>query len=83
MTDTPKATDNSAPTEDMRKLLDRIDNLEEQKAEITSDIADVWQEAKSKGFDIKALRKIHALRKLDQDARTMIGLYADKLRLFE
>lgn len=83
MNDTPKMTDNSAPTREMLAYLERVERLEEEKAALSSDISDIWNEAKSKGFDTKALRKVYALRKLDADARAMIGLYADKLGLFE
>lgn len=83
MNDTPKATDNSAPTKDMLAILERVERLEEEKKAISEDISEIWQEAKSKGIDTKALRRVHALRKLERDERAMVSLYADKLGLFE
>lgn len=83
MNDTPKITDNSAPTQEMLSYLERIERLEKEEKALSEDISEVWQEAKSKGFDVKALRRVHALRKLKWEDRAMLGLYADKLGLFE
>jgi len=40
-----------------------------QKKAIADDIRDVYAEAKGSGFDVKALRAIVRLRKLDTDER--------------
>jgi uncharacterized protein (UPF0335 family) len=42
----------------LRSFKDRIVRHETEKAEIAADIKDVYTEAKSAGFDPKALRKI-------------------------
>lgn len=42
----------------LQAFRDRITRLEEEKREIADDIKDVYKEAKSAGFDPKALRNI-------------------------
>ena len=53
----------------LRTFVERIERLEEEKKTIGEDIKDVYGEAKSMGFDTKALRKVIALRKLDDNER--------------
>ena len=47
----------------LRSLIERIERLEEEKAEIAGDIRDVFAEAKSAGFDPKIMRIVIKLRK--------------------
>ncbi|WP_037437196.1 GapR family DNA-binding domain-containing protein [Sinorhizobium fredii] len=49
----------------LRAFIERIENLEEDKKAIADDIKDVYGEAKSMGFDSKALRAIVRIRKKD------------------
>ena len=51
----------------LRSIVERIERLEEEKANISSDIKDVYAEAKANGFDTKALRQIVKIRKMDQN----------------
>lgn len=53
----------------LKAFVERIERLEEDKKSIAGDIKDVYAEAKSNGYDVKALRHIVALRKLDVDER--------------
>lgn len=53
----------------LKSFIERIERLEEEKSAIASDIKDVYAEAKGTGFDIKTIRKIISLRKIDTDAR--------------
>ncbi|MBA5724507.1 DUF2312 domain-containing protein [Candidatus Liberibacter sp.] len=50
----------------LRSFVERLERLEEERKNITESIRDVYGEAKSSGFDVKALRKIVALRKKDE-----------------
>lgn len=49
----------------LRSLIERIERLEEEKAAIASDIRDIFAEAKSAGFDVKIMRQILKLRKMN------------------
>lgn len=69
-------------TSDMMKLLDRIENLEEERKAISTDIKDVWGEAKAMGFT-KELRKAYSIRKMKPDERQVLGVYVQALGLFD
>lgn len=49
--------------DELRLLIERAERLEEEKKGITDDIKDVMAEAKGRGYDAKAIRKIMAIRK--------------------
>jgi uncharacterized protein (UPF0335 family) len=53
----------------LKAFIERIERLEEEKKATADDIRDVYAEAKGNGFDVKALRTIVRLRKLDTDER--------------
>jgi len=53
----------------LKAFVERIERLEEEKKTIADDIRDVYAEAKSTGFDVKALRTIVRMRKEDADER--------------
>ncbi len=63
----------------LRSLVERIERLEEEKAALAADIREVYAEAKGTGFDIKTLRQVVRLRKLDradrQEQEEMLDLY--------
>lgn len=59
----------------LRSLIERIERLNEERAAITSDIRDVFAEAKGAGFDTKIMRIIIKDRKLntaDRDERDLL-----------
>lgn len=49
--------------DELRLLIERAERLEEEKKGIADDIKEVMAEAKSRGYDVKAIRKILAIRK--------------------
>ena len=53
----------------IKSIIERIERLEEEKKATADDIRDVYAEARSNGFDAKALRAIVRLRKQDADER--------------
>lgn len=50
--------------EQLKSIVDRIENLAEQIKELRSDQNDILTEGKSAGYDIKALRRVLAIRKM-------------------
>ena len=56
--------------DELRRFIDRIENLEQQKAALSDDIKDVFTELAARGYDKKAVRQILKLRKLDPNERT-------------
>lgn len=53
----------------LKAFVERIEKLEEEKKAISDDIRDVYAEAKGNGFDVKALRQIIKLRKIEPTER--------------
>lgn len=60
MSETPQAGSNS--NEQLRSIVERIENLDGQLKELKDDKSDIFAEAKGNGFDVKALRTILKLR---------------------
>lgn len=71
----------------LQSIIERIEALEERKAELASDIRDIYSEAKGNGFDPKIVRQIVRMRKLSkaelQEQEALIDLYAHALGMFE
>lgn len=61
----------------LKAFVERIERLEEEKKAIADDIRDVYAESKSNGFDVKALRAVIRLRKLDAQERNEQSLILD------
>lgn len=49
----------------LKSFIERIEKLEEERAAIGSDIKDVFSEAKGVGYDVKTMRKVISIRKMD------------------
>ena len=60
---------NETTAKQLRAFVERVERLEEEKAALASDIREVYAEAKSVGFDTKAMRQIIRLRKKDENER--------------
>jgi len=52
-----------------RSIIERIERLEEEKKALSSDIKDIMAEAKSAGFEPKALRRVLAARRMEAQER--------------
>ena len=69
--------------ERLKSFVERIENLEEEKSALTADIREIYSEAKGIGLDIKTLRQIVRLRKLDssdrQQQEELLDLYKNAL----
>jgi len=63
------STSGEVSSDRLRSFIMRIEKLEESKATMAEDIKDVYAEAKSTGFDIKTIRKIVSLRKIEVEKR--------------
>lgn len=66
-------------------FIERIERLEEEKAVLAEDIKEVYAEAKGSGFDVKTLRQIVSLRKMDEqkrnEAEELLDLYKSAVGL--
>lgn len=53
----------------LKSIIERVEKLEEEKGGIAADIRDVFAEAKGNGWDVKAIRSILKIRKMDSAER--------------
>jgi len=51
--------------EHLKQFIERVERLEEEKKDIQESIKDVFHEAKSQGFDVKTIKEILKIRKLE------------------
>ncbi|MET0137443.1 MAG: DUF2312 domain-containing protein [Sphingobium sp.] len=69
----------------LRLLIERIERLEEEKRGISDDIKDVYLEAKATGYDVKTIRAVVRLRKMEkhvrQEAEALLETYKNALGL--
>lgn len=63
----------------LRSIIERIERLEEEKAALMNDIKEVYAEAKGDGYDVKTLRQVVRIRKMDradrQEQEALLDLY--------
>lgn len=63
----------------LRSLVDRIERLHEERKNLGSDIADIFKEAKSAGFEVKALKVLLRVRAQDpteaEEIDTLVEVY--------
>lgn len=89
----PVSDDENEPQDDvggvagkrLAAFLERVERLEEEKSALMEDIKEVYAEAKGVGFDVKTMRKVIALRKMDvekrREAEQLLDLYKSAVGL--
>ncbi len=63
--------------EQLKLFIERIEKLEEEKRGVADDIKDVYAEAKANGYDVKTMRSIVRLRRMDNNARAEMEALLD------
>jgi len=53
----------------LKSIIKRIEKLEEDKAAVGEDLKEVYGEAKGTGFDVKIIRQIVRIRKIEIEKR--------------
>ncbi|WP_337186722.1 DUF2312 domain-containing protein [Phenylobacterium sp.] len=53
----------------LKSIIERVERLETEKSEISEQIKEVFAEAKGNGFDVKVLRRVIRIRKMDRARR--------------
>jgi uncharacterized protein (UPF0335 family) len=68
----------------LRAIVERIENIEEEIKELTEAKKDVYLEAKGNGFDVKILREVIRVRRQDQKERdeqeTLVEVYLQAIK---
>lgn len=63
----------------VRSFVERVEQLDQEIAELSEQKKEVFSEAKGEGFDVKILKEIIKLRKQDQEEReeheTLLDVY--------
>ena len=63
----------------LRSLVERIERLEEERKALSSDIKDIYAEAKSAGFDVKVLRQLISIRRKEpaevEEQESLLDIY--------
>ena len=54
----------------LRTIIERIERLEDEKKALSDDIREVYSEARGAGFDVKVIRQVVRLRKMDATDRS-------------
>ena len=69
--------------DELRQFVERIEKLEQEKSDITSDIKDVYTELAGRGYDKKTVRQIVRIRKKNreeiQEEEAVLNLYREAL----
>ena len=85
MTDAPDATDTQyrVTASELRSFVERIERLDAEKKDIADQQKEVMAEAKGRGYDIRVMRKLVALRKRDpqdiSEEEAVLELYKEAL----
>lgn len=63
----------------LRSIIERVERLEDERKALGEDIRDVFQEAKSAGFDVKVVKQLIKLRKQEpaevEEQETLLETY--------
>jgi len=77
--DTASSNSLNVTGERLRSLIERVERMEEEKATLMEDIKEIFAEAKGEGFDVKTMRQIIKIRKMDaadrQEAEAILETY--------
>jgi uncharacterized protein (UPF0335 family) len=75
----------SISSDQLKNIIEKIERLEEEKSTVSTDIREVYAEAKSIGYDPKTIRQVVKIRKMDQDdfqeQEALLGTYMNALKM--
>lgn len=67
----------------LARIVERIEKQEDEISLLKQDVKDIYLEAKSGGYEVKIIRKIIALRKMDETKRkeesAILSVYMNEL----
>jgi uncharacterized protein (UPF0335 family) len=52
---------------ELRQYIEKVERLEEEKAELMAAIGEVFAEAKGNGFDVKIMKQVLKMRKMKKE----------------
>ena len=70
-------------SEKLKQIISKIENIEEERQEISDQLKDTYNEAKALGFDVKIIKHVLKLKQKDKDMLaeedSLIDLYRGTL----
>lgn len=67
----------------LRTIVERVERMNGEKEDINADIKAIYDEARSNGFNVKIVKEVIRLRKMDHDDRqerdAVLSLYLEAL----
>ncbi|MEM1066353.1 MAG: DUF2312 domain-containing protein [Pseudomonadota bacterium] len=85
MSDSPDTADATyrVTADELRQFIERFERLEAEKQDIADQQKEVMAEAKGRGYDVKVMRKVIALRKRDAsdiaEEEAVLAMYREAL----
>ena len=74
---------NGAAADEIKSFVERFERLDENRQEVVKQQKEVMDEAKGRGYDVKALKKVIAMRRRDRDElaeeEALIEVYRDAI----
>jgi uncharacterized protein (UPF0335 family) len=68
----------------LKQLIEQLENLEQQKTELSEDIRDILAGAKGEGFDIPTIKQVLKIRRMKpeevSEKEELLHLYLNALR---
>ena len=71
---------NSVAADHLRQIIERVERLNDEVKALNADKSEVFSEAKSTGFDVKAIKALLKERAMDPDKRQEIEAILDLYR---
>jgi uncharacterized protein (UPF0335 family) len=75
------SADKSVSAQRLKQFITRIERLEDEKKNLGADIREVYSEAKSAGYDVKVMRQVVKVRKMDkadrEEQESLLQVYLD------
>jgi len=64
----------------LTSYIERIERIEEERAELAKDVREIFSQAKGDGFDVKVMRQILKLRKMNPADRQEQSFLLDEYK---
>ena len=80
-----EADTTTVAADELRSFITRVERMNEEKAALNADIAEIFAEAKGRGYDPKIMKIVVKLRKMDANKRqeqdAILDLYLNAVGL--
>ena len=71
--------------ENLKRYIEQIEKLEEEKAGISADVREIYNRAKGEGFDPKIMRQVIKIKNMDKaewaEQESLLDIYLHALKI--